>query len=872
MVRYFFSKRYVFLRCDGMNDINKSKKPELLAPAGSFENMKAVISAGADAVYMGGKSFGARAYADNPDENGVIEAIRFCHIRNKKLYLTVNTLLKEDEIKTQLYDYIKPFYEAGLDAVIVQDLGVMDFIGEYFPGLDIHLSTQCSLTMAEGIKGLTSMLKYPTSVTRLVPARELSLDELKTMRKGTDLEMEVFIHGALCYCYSGQCLLSSLAGGRSGNRGRCAQPCRRLYKVKINENEYKGYFLSPKDMCTIEHIPELIEAGIDSFKIEGRMKSGEYGACVVAAYRKAIDSYYAIYETDFGKKKAEAAESDIKDVKTDLFEVYNRGGFNTGYLFSHNGKDMMSTERPGHYGVKVGEVTAASSRKTFIKVLSQINPGDVLEIRSSQAEIKPVYEFTSGSGYGMGETFDVLTMKDRLAAKGMDVYRTRNQSLLDTISDKYIKTTLRQPVDIELVCKKGEALKLTMYTRNDRAADQTVSVSVTGNVIEEARNAASTFDALKTQVSKLGNTDFAADKVTVDLDNNVFVQVGELNRLRREAVETLTQNINALYIRNTAVLVDAENKGHDNKIHVDCSEDNAVSFNKPITFSAYVRTIEQLKTIINVDTIGIINDIYIDIDGEKADEITDLCKKNGKKLYFVLPRIIRAGYYQKVYEFCHEYADRCSFMASNYEAVNILKELGAKYRTDYNIYSMNSMAVHAIGTEYTIPFELNAKEIKDLFNYEKTVNRRTVPVIENVNRRTGPLIEPVTAGEMVVYGLLPAMVSAQCVGKTVTGECRYRGPMKLTDEKGYTFTVHQECRYCYNILYNSAVLNLLHRYNDIIQTGCRCIGLRFTFESESEIGLIIRCLESVTRGEKYVFPDEMMGLKLTNGHYMRGVE
>lgn len=825
-----------------MNDKNIRKKPELLAPAGSFDNMKAVISAGADAVYMGGKSFGARAYADNPDTDGVIEAIRFCHIRNKKLYLTVNTLLKEDELNTQLYDYIKPFYEAGLDAVIVQDLGVMDYISKHFPGLDIHLSTQCSLTMAEGVKGLTSMLKTPSAVTRLVPARELSLEELKTMRRDIDLEMEVFIHGALCYCYSGQCLLSSLAGGRSGNRGRCAQPCRRLYKVKIGEQESKGYFLSPKDMCTIEHIPELIEAGIDSFKIEGRMKSGEYGAGVVTAYRKAIDRYYdskTEYSVDPGERST-------------LSEIYNRGGFNTGYLFSHNGKDMMSTERPGHYGVKVGEVSRTSSRKAFIKVFKTINPGDVLEIRSSQADAKPVYEFTSGAKYMEGAVFDVLTMKDRLAAGGMGVYRTRNQSLLDAISDSYIKTTLRQPVDIDLVCKNGEALKLTLSTQNDKAEDHKVNVSITGNVVEVARNAASTLDALKAQVSKLGNTDYVARNVTVRVDNNVFVQVGELNRLRREAVEALNKKLCALYERSLKL---DENSGSS------CESDNTSelyekesiiaeyqdALDYSVTYSAYIKTFKQLKNLINADTSGIINDIYIDIDEEKAGEIIEFCNESSKKLYFVLPRIIRAGYYKKVFDFCKEYKDKCSFIASNYEAVNILKEVGADYRTDYNIYSMNSTAANAIGTLHTIPFELNEKELGELVG------------------RDG-------SGEMVIYGLLPTMVSAQCVGKTVTGECKYRGPMQMTDEKGYTFTAHQECKYCYNVIYNSAVLNLMHRYDNLVRSGCRRFGLRFTFESESEIKLVVKCLDSLINGEKYIFPDEIMGLKLTNGHYMRGVE
>lgn len=825
-------------------DINSiRKKPELLAPAGSFENMKAVISAGADAVYMGGKSFGARAYADNPDEEGVIEAIRFCHIRNRKLYLTVNTILKENELEEQLYGYLKPYYEAGLDAVIVQDIGVMEFIGKHFPGLDIHVSTQCSLTMAEGIKGLTSMLTDPKSVTRIVPARELSLEELKQMRRDTSLEMEVFIHGALCYCYSGQCLLSSLAGGRSGNRGRCAQPCRKLYKAKIGDYEYKGYFLSPKDMCTLEHIPELIEAGVDSFKIEGRMKSAEYGAGVVAAYRRAIDSYF---ESNINKcsDKSNDCDRNYKNPEktaqaiSDLSELYNRGGFNSGYFYAHNGQAMMSTERPGHFGVKVGEVYSTSSRKAFIKVFKDIRHGDVLEIRADNGA--SVYEFTSGTDYHTGMTFDVLTMKDRLAQKGMTVYRTRNQSLLDDIDEKYVKATFRQPVDIKLVCKKGAALRLSISTENDRL-NGTVSVTVTGNRVEEARNAASTEESLKIQVSKLGNTDFTARNVDIDTDGAVFIPVGELNKLRREAVEQLKDEL-------VTPLDAAENTNEQSEKNLE-TELSAGSANDDLCCTAYVKTLEQLRYLIEADRSGIISDIYFDIDTDdidKNDEVLSVCKKGGKKAYLVLPRIIRADYYKKVYDIVKKYADKCEFTASNYEAVNILKELNAGYRTDYNIYAANSSAIDRIDKGFTIPYELNGKELTDVINKNN--------------------------GEMVIYGLLPVMISAQCLGKTATGECRYRGPMKLTDEKGYTFTVHQECKYCYNVVYNSAVLNLIPRFGEVLDAGCRRLGLRFTFEDESEIRLVLRSLESAVNGDTYAFPDEIMGMKMTNGHFMRGVE
>ena len=304
------------------------KKIELLAPAGSYETMQAVFRAGADAVYMGGRLFGARAYADNPEDDMLLEAIDYAHMRGKKLYLTVNTLLKNEEIEGMLYDYIKPLYEQGLDAVIVQDLGVMKFIQDNFPGLNIHASTQMTVTGELGAR----FLDGEKQVDRVVTAIELSLEEIRRIRETTGLEIESFVHGALCYSYSGQCLFSSLAGGRSGNRGRCAQPCRMQYK---ETNGQTGYYISPKDLCTIEILPDIIEAGVTSLKIEGRMKKPEYAAGVVSIYRKYLDIYLKN-----GAKGYKVTEED----KRFLFDLFNRGGFTTGYYLKHNGKDMIFTE------------------------------------------------------------------------------------------------------------------------------------------------------------------------------------------------------------------------------------------------------------------------------------------------------------------------------------------------------------------------------------------------------------------------------------------------------------------------------------------------------------------------------------------------
>lgn len=304
---------------------------ELLAPAGSYETMEAALAAGADAVYIGGTRFGARAYADNPDQDGLLKAIDYVHLHGKKLYLTINTLFKEQELTGELYPYLLPYYRQGLDAVIVQDLGVVRFIRERFPDLPIHASTQMTVTGAEGAALLESL-----GVQRVVTARELSLKEIRAIREKTDLEIESFVHGALCYCYSGQCLFSSILGGRSGNRGRCAQPCRLPYeayegKKRINDAR-TSYVLSPKDMCTVEILPQILQAGVTSLKIEGRMKKPEYTAGVVSVYRKYLDRY----RNDPAHYRVEPEDL------TMLYDLYNRDGFNQSYYQVRNGKEMMA--------------------------------------------------------------------------------------------------------------------------------------------------------------------------------------------------------------------------------------------------------------------------------------------------------------------------------------------------------------------------------------------------------------------------------------------------------------------------------------------------------------------------------------------------
>lgn len=306
-------------------------KAELLAPAGSYEGLQAVVKAGADAVYIGGSMFGARAYANNPQQDEMLEAIDYAHIHGKQIYLTVNTLLKNKELYGQLYDFLAPYYQQGIDAVIVQDLGVLSFLKKEFSNLPIHASTQMAVTGAKGV----ALLKE-AGVSRIVTARELSLKEIHEIYKETGMEIESFVHGALCYCYSGMCLFSSMLGGRSGNRGRCAQPCRLPYtaykdREQISQEE-QAYLLSPKDMCTVDILPEILQAGVYSLKIEGRMKRPEYAAGVTSIYRKYLD----LYEKN---PKNYGVTSEDRQI---LLDLYQRDGFNQGYYHSHNGKEMMA--------------------------------------------------------------------------------------------------------------------------------------------------------------------------------------------------------------------------------------------------------------------------------------------------------------------------------------------------------------------------------------------------------------------------------------------------------------------------------------------------------------------------------------------------
>ncbi len=812
------------------------RKIEILAPAGSYDTMVAAINGGCDAVYVGGSAFGARAYANNFDEEELLKAIEYVHIYDKKLYLTVNTLLKDDEIKRQLYKYLRKPYEAGLDAVIVQDVGVMHFIHEYFPELPIHASTQMTLTMAEGAKLLKQY-----GVTRLVTSRELSLKEIKTIRDRTDLEIESFVHGALCYSYSGQCLMSSMLGGRSGNRGRCAQTCRMPYELKeagnVISDRSKLFLLSPKDICTLTIIPQLVEAGIDSFKIEGRMKRPEYAAYVTYLYRKYVDLYQTLgpkgYETYLKKNKNEF-EQDIANV----MDLYNRGSFSTGYYTCHNGLQMMSPERPNHNGVLVGQVESSKNNQATIRLEKEVYGQDILEIRGKNQQ---VYEYTLKHGKSAGEKL-VSNFKYGFSfSKGDQVYRTKNQHLLDTLQDQFMKHNRKIPVRMQFFASSNHPMRLMLSCRDFKC-------SVVGAVAEVANKQPATKEAVEKQLKKLNDTVFILENLSIELTGSLFLPVSALNNLRRAGMEELRKTIIASYRRNPVDLettsdIDSKRKGN---IETDELETG---------FVVCVSNEEQLRAAERYEEITA---IYYRMDQIDLIQGFALGKRTKKDFYLIMPHVFRQDTYElfekqwkelKSTEVDSAIAGVQGFVLHSLEELTFAKKYFKDRFSlvlDYSMYTMNQEAIEFYKeqgfTHFTAPLELNGKELKGLG-------------CENC--------------DYIVYSHVPLMTSAQCLVKSTKGCTQNFGYYQLKDRYDKNFIVCNYCKYCYNVIYNADPIVLLKQSEEIMEMSPANLRLDFTIENGDEVQTII---------EAYIMAffecreSEFSVKNFTKGHYKRGIE
>ena len=799
---------------------------EILAPAGSMECLKAAIAAGADAVYTGGALFGARAYAHNLTEEELLEAIDYVHLHGRRLYLTVNTLIKDREMEKQMYDYLLPYYRQGLDAVIVQDIGLFRFIRKHFPDLPIHASTQMTLTGVEGAKFLEK-----EGAQRIVTSRELSMAEVKKIADETELEIESFVHGALCYCYSGQCLFSSFIGGRSGNRGQCAQPCRLLYRTP--EAKRPQYLLSLKDICTLELIPEMIESGIYSFKIEGRMKKPEYAAAVAFQYRKYADLYLKYYEecpaeedpAAYAMKKYRVREED----RQMLLDLYNRGGFHTGYYHTQNGREMISLNRPNHAGVPAVKVLAKKGRNVTAKALTDLYPQDIIELPMRKGREK-ADNYTCKDAVRKGMNVQIPVFADTPFKRDEIWMRTRNSTLIDTLREEFVNGKIKERICGTFRLYPQEKATLTVKCRD-------AEITVAGEKAQEALSQPMSRERIEKQLRKTGNTEFEFSFLKAEIGEKVFLPMQSLNELRREALETLEKVICEKYRRSGEVKDPEEDKTELSM------EEEVLS-----GWTASVRTAEQMEVILEEEAIG---RIYVDCTmfpriWEKDSYVEWITKVHvaGKEIYLVMPYIFRERT-RKQYEAAYNRifgAGWDGILIANYESFAFLKEHGytGRIMTDYNLYEFNQESRKFWKEkgvfEFTAPVELTERELQDL---------------------------RVKDGEVIVYGYLPMMISAGCIQKTTRGCLKKSGQTTITDRYRNPFVVKNECDYCYNILYNYVPLYLGDRMEEVYQIGPGRIRLMFTTERQQEVRQILSA---------YFEGKELPEGTYTRGHWKRGIK
>lgn len=793
-------------------------KIELLAPAGSYESMVAAYSAGADAVYIGGAKFGARAFADNLDTEQMKKAIDYAHIRGRKLYLTVNTLLKQKETE-ELYDYLLPFYREGLDAVIVQDFGVFQMVREAFPDMDLHASTQMTVT---GVRGAAWLQERGAS--RVVTARELSMEEIRKIHEQVPVEIESFVHGALCFCYSGQCLLSSMIGGRSGNRGRCAQPCRLPYQLYEEDSllSRDPYLMSPKDMCTLDLIPELVESGIYSFKMEGRMKKPEYTAGITSVYRKYIDQYL-----NDGKENFRIRPED----RSLLMDLYNRGGFSQGYYQQHNGKDMMSMQRPNHWGTEAAKMISAG-RETKWKALEDLNIRDVLELRSA----KEKREYTLSQNVAKGAVFSMKTGNGR-EKNGMLLYRTRNEKLISEIRKTYLDNPYKVGIDGELLLQKKCAAQLQIRYRD-------IYVSVSGGEVQSAQKRPLEEKDVRKQISKLGQTEFKWEKLHIRMDEGIFLSVQELNELRRKAIEELTEAI-----------LQKERKCQ-NRIPQTREKPETQKQTDALFITAQAERREQLEEILACNKIRRVCLSSLLYPSEEAflgqaSEDVKRCRESGKESWYVMPWIFREekrNYFLHMEKCRHILEQFDGILVKNLEEIQYLQQISycGKIALDHNMYIWNREAVSFWQKEkidwMTLPVELTDQEMRPLSSARR---------------------------EMIVYGYAPLMVTAQCFQKNTTGCRKKRKILHLKDRKGKYFPIKNDCSFCYNILYNSTVTELADQSRSISQIAPESVRLSFTIEDARQTREVLCRYTEVFAEHKNV---ESPSSDFTRGHLKRGVE
>lgn len=824
---------------------------ELLAPAGSREALVAAVENGANAIYLAGNAFGARAYASNFDREALREAIHFAHLRNVAIHVTVNTIVADKEIEP-LKDYLRFLDEAGADAVLVQDLGVAKIAHEVAPGLPLHASTQMSVSSLEGVRALAEL-----GFSRVVLARELSLKEIRHICAHATIEIETFMHGALCVCYSGQCLMSSMIGGRSGNRGRCAQPCRLPYTLvdekgqDVLGDKAGSYLLSPRDLSTIDVIPDLIEAGVSSLKIEGRMKRPEYVATVVRTYREAIDTYYA------GKGYVVTQEE-----RDDLAQIFNRD-FTTAYLEGRPGKAMMSDRRPNNRGLLIGRVTAYDwdARIVTVKLSGRLGLGDQVDfwVKVGGRVTATISSLRDAEGREVeeGQAGDTVSFAIPSAVRDHDrVFKVYDARLMERAKETYASgaPVRRIPVAIAVRAAIGEPLTVTLCDAEGHRGE-----GRTDFIGESARKRPLSEEIIRKQVSRLGTSVYEMKSLHCDIAGEVMVPMSEINEARRKAVEAL----DALRLK--------EIEAREHRPEPKFTDRIARPTPKKADFLVAVDTLGKAEAALAAGADGILfgGESYEHrvIAPEEYERAWQMAREAGARIDFNTPRIVHDGQ--------QKHAERllAAFAAFSPDAVHVhnIAMLALVRRltdfaihADYSLISYNKQTL-AFLKDYgasgaTLSPELTAKEIRQL-------------------AKESPL--PLTC---IVHGRLELMVSNYCVTGSFLGGCGEgpctqpctRGHFALKDRKDALFPLAMD-QFCHMHVLNSKVLSMMPHAMKFRAAGIETMQIEAKAMGEKEIAAIVKAYRKAM-----AFPEELAeaqlswiheqeGKDITRGHYFRGV-
>ena len=799
---------------------------ELLAPVGSFEALKAAVQNGANAVYLGGKDFGARASANNFDRDELKEAVKYAHIRGVQVFVTTNTLRKENEIEDFL-EYAKFLYDIDVDAIILQDIGMARLIKRELPDFELHASTQMVAHSLEDVKYLESV-----GFDRVVLAREVTVEEIKYICDNCKADIEVFVHGALCVCYSGQCLMSSMIGNRSGNRGRCAQPCRQRYELidvytgeVVNSNG--DYLLSPRDLNAIEEIDKVIDAGVHSLKIEGRMKRPEYVATVIDGYRKTIDEYLAT-------NKLNVSDETIND----LYTIFNRK-FTKGLLLGDVGKDMMNSQLPNNQGLYVGTVVDYNkkAKRLKIKLANTLKKGDGINLGGGTIGRIIKNGNIETIGY-KGETIELDFVGE--ARKGQIVFKTSDSELMDRVQATFTqdKEFVKNIIDAKITIKLGQKPILTLKDRHSNEA------TIEGDkIVEEAMKVALSKEKVETQLRKLGNTPYELDLLEIELDDNVSLPISLLNQMRRDCIELLDKE-----------RISIKNRKYKNKTVK--YKPVLYNRNKQQEISVKVKNLEQLESALECG----VDRIYYE-DTNTIDKAMSLAMKYNKKVIYSAPRIIRNKEYNHLAKANNAGVE--SVQVGNYGSIDYFKD--KKLNIDYYLNAFNSETINyykEIGADtLCISQELNINEIKETIKYT------------DINI------------ESVVYGYTPLMITEYCPMGVIVRDCKKdkrvakckESIYALRNSKGDEFRVSQDI-FCRSTIYNSNVTCMLDNLYELHEIGINVLRLDFTLEDKGTVKEVIEAYQEVLSN------DYKLGTKATKlynkldekgttaGHYYKGVE